>query len=42
MIRLMVLALLLPLALAACGTKGPPKPEGPPDQVTYPRTYPAR
>lgn len=32
-------ALLIPLA--ACGRKGAPAPEGPPDQVTYPRAYPA-
>ena len=38
----LALALLAPLALTACGKKGPPTPEGPPEQVTYPRTYPAR
>jgi predicted small lipoprotein YifL len=35
-------ALLLPLALAGCGRKGWPTPAGPPDQITYPRTYPSR
>jgi predicted small lipoprotein YifL len=30
------------LLLAACGKKGPPVPPGPPDQVTYPKTYPTR
>jgi len=34
--------LLATLALGACGRKGPPVPPGPPDQVIYPRTYPAR
>ena len=34
--------LLATLALTACGRKGPPVPPGPPDQVIYPRTYPAR
>jgi predicted small lipoprotein YifL len=37
-----ILALLLALSLVACGKRGPPQPAGPPDQVTYPRTYPAR
>ena len=27
--------------LAACGRVGPPRPPGPLDQVTYPRSYPA-
>jgi len=29
------------LTLAACGKKAAPAPPGPPDQVTYPRSYPA-
>jgi hypothetical protein len=33
---------LLTASLAACGRKGPPQPPGPPDQVVYPRVYPAR
>ncbi len=34
--------ILLALAgLAACGKVGYPVPPGPPDQVIYPRTYPA-
>ena len=37
---LCALALLCTLALAACGKRGAPVPPGPPDQVTYPRTYP--
>jgi predicted small lipoprotein YifL len=36
----LVLALVLVLALAACGKKGPNSPPGPTDQVTYPRIYP--
>ncbi|MGB0571421.1 MAG: LPS translocon maturation chaperone LptM [Alphaproteobacteria bacterium] len=36
-----LVALLLAVALTACGKKGPPKPpEG--EEVTYPRTYPTR
>lgn len=36
------LALVVLLSLAACGRKGPPAPPGPPDQIIYPRSYPAR
>lgn len=38
------LALLLGagLLLSACGKKGPPEPQGPANQITYPRTYPSR
>jgi len=36
------LALAVALVLlAACGRKAGPVPPGPPDQVTYPRSYPA-
>lgn len=35
------LALALCLGAAACGKKGFPGPPGPPDQVSFPRTYPA-
>ena len=38
--RMLALALALAL-LAGCGKKGAPVAPGPPDQVTYPRTYPA-
>lgn len=38
---LLILVLLGPL-LAGCGRVGPPRPPGPPDQVTHPRVYPAR
>lgn len=34
-------ALMMVLALAACGKRGPPVAPGPADQVTYPRVYPA-
>jgi len=38
-----VLALAVALGLlVACGKKGPPEPAGPPDQVIYPKQYPAR
>jgi predicted small lipoprotein YifL len=36
----LVLALTV-IALAACGRKASPTPPGPPDQITYPRSYPA-
>lgn len=39
--RHVLVALVLAVALTACGKKGPPKPpEG--EEVTYPRTYPTR
>ena len=39
--RHVLIALVLAVALTACGKKGPPKPpEG--EEVTYPRTYPTR
>jgi len=34
-------ALLLALALAACGRAGPPRPPGPPEAINYPRVFPA-
>ncbi|WP_277817344.1 LPS translocon maturation chaperone LptM [Teichococcus aerophilus] len=38
-----ILALLaLSFLVAACGRPGPIRPPGPPDQITYPRTYPNR
>ncbi len=36
-----VLLLLAVTGLAGCGKRGAPAPPGPPDQVTYPRIYPA-
>jgi predicted small lipoprotein YifL len=38
--RALLLAAAL-LTLVACGRKASPTPPGPPDQVTYPRAYPA-
>jgi predicted small lipoprotein YifL len=35
-----LVALVLPLALAGCGKRGPPEPP-PGEPVTYPRTYPS-
>lgn len=29
------------LALAACGRVGPPRPPGPQEAITFPRSYPA-
>ncbi len=43
MARILGLTVLLALTLlSACGKKGPPEPPGPPDQVIWPRVYPAR
>jgi predicted small lipoprotein YifL len=36
-----VVALLLVLAVTACGKRGPPVAPGPADQITYPKAYPA-
>ncbi len=37
---LLLAGLVVMLALAGCGKKGPPSPPGPAGQVTYPRSYP--
>ncbi len=39
---LLAIAMALVLSVVACGKRGPPQSAGPPDQVTYPRVYPAR
>jgi predicted small lipoprotein YifL len=39
--RALSLALLAALALAACGRVGPPRPPGPQEAITFPRSYPA-
>jgi predicted small lipoprotein YifL len=36
-----VLALLVLAMVGGCGRKGPPTPPGPPDQIIYPKLYPA-
>jgi predicted small lipoprotein YifL len=36
-----LLAVLIAVAIAGCGKKGPPSPPGPPDQVIYPKIYPS-
>jgi predicted small lipoprotein YifL len=35
-----LLAMVVALALSGCGKKGPPSPPGPPDKITWPRSYP--
>ncbi len=42
MIRAVALLLAVGLLAGACGKVGPIRPPGPADQVTFPRTYPAR
>jgi hypothetical protein len=42
MIRMVALLLAVGLLAGACGKVGPTRPPGPADQVTFPRTYPAR
>jgi len=37
----LALALVAALALGACGRYGPPRPPGPKEEITYPRSYPA-
>ncbi len=37
----LLIGFLAMVGLAACGKVGAPQPPGPPDQVTYPRSYPA-
>jgi len=39
--RFLVLAMMLALALSACGRRGAPLPPGPAADVVYPRVYPA-
>ncbi len=38
----MALALMLCLALTACGRRGAPSPPGPAADITYPHVYPAQ
>jgi hypothetical protein len=39
-LRAIVLVGICLLGLGACGKKGPPDPPGPPDKITFPKTYP--
>jgi hypothetical protein len=39
--RALSLGLLAALALAACGRVGPPRPPGPQEAISFPRSYPA-
>ncbi len=41
LLLLMTATLMTATLLAGCGKKGAPSPPGPPDQIIYPRTYPA-
>jgi predicted small lipoprotein YifL len=38
--RPLLLLLLAASLLSACGKKGAPEPPGPPNEITWPRTYP--
>jgi predicted small lipoprotein YifL len=40
--KALALACAALLLLAACGRVGPIRPPGPPDQITFPRTFPSR
>jgi hypothetical protein len=42
MMRAVLLASVLGIVLAGCGKFGGPSPVGPPDQVTFPKTYPTQ
>lgn len=39
--RALVLLVLAAALLAGCGKRGGPSAPGPPDQIIYPRQYPA-
>lgn len=39
--RLILLATLIAVTLAACGRRGPPSPPGPANAINYPHTYPS-
>jgi hypothetical protein len=36
----LVVCLVLSAVLAGCGKRGAPSPPGPPEDITYPKTYP--
>jgi predicted small lipoprotein YifL len=40
--RGVLVAVLLALALSACGKRGAPSPPGPADQITWPKIYPSQ
>jgi hypothetical protein len=41
-VGLLVCCLACFVLLAGCGKRGSPEPPGPPDQVIYPKVYPAQ
>jgi predicted small lipoprotein YifL len=40
MLLVLTALMMATVMLAACGKKGPPDPPGPPNEITYPKTYP--
>ncbi|MCI0754500.1 LPS translocon maturation chaperone LptM [Teichococcus vastitatis] len=42
LLRASLLLMAAALLLAACGRPGPIRPPGPPEEITFPRSYPSR